>query len=130
MAYTPPINVKELNKKGLLKEDRFFQLLSEENNYVDPKVTKDFYLGLVRVITSELRKNGVIRLPHLGDMALVKQKDRLGWSGKHQMMQTGKYMLKFYASQVWKKYFSKLSERSGLEGDLDPREKVLGETLE
>lgn len=130
MSHTPPIKVKELSKKGILDEDRFFRLLSEENNYVDHDTAKDFYLGLVRTITKELRTNGVIRLPHLGDIALVKQKDSIGWSGKVHAILTGKYMLKFYPNQIWRKYFSKLGERSGLEGSLDPREKVLGQTLE
>ena len=130
MPYTPPIQIRELMKKGVMNENTFFQNLSAENNYVDPKTTKDFYMGLVRLLTSELRKNGVVHLPHLGDFALVKQKDRIGWSGRFQVMQTGKYMLKFYANQTWKKYFSKLSEKTGYEGKLDPREKAFGDILE
>lgn len=129
MPHTPPIDIKALVKNGILNEDRFYNLLSAENNYVDIETIKDFYMGLVRLLTSELRKNGVVRLPHLGDMALVKSKDKLGWSGKYQKMQIGKYMLKFYATQPWRIYFSKLSERTGREGALDPREKIFGRTL-
>ena len=131
MPYTPKINLKELVKKGVLNEDHFFQILSEQNNYVDVKTVKDFYMGLVRVITAELRKNGVVRLPHLGDFALVKQKDRIGWIGyKHQGLVTGKYMIKFYVKDTWRKYFTGLSEKSGLEGKLDVREKLFGQDLE
>lgn len=130
MAHTPPIDLRELAKKGILDEDRFFTLLSAENNYVDPGTTRDFYMGLVRLLTKELRKNGVVRLPHLGDMALVKAKDKIGWAGQYQRMITGKYMLKFYPKEIWRKYFAKLEEKTGLEGALDPREKILNRTIE
>jgi len=129
MPHTPKIGLRELQKKGVLNEDRFFMLLAEHCNYVSPETLRDFYMGLVRHITKELRKNGVVRLPHLGDFALVKQKDKLGWAGKYQRMLEGKYMLKFYALQVWRQYFIGLSEKPGLEGFLDPREKVLNKKL-
>lgn len=130
MPTVPPIDTRELVKKGILDETRFFRLLSEQNNYVDPKTVRDFYMGLVRLITSELKENGVCRLPHLGDMALVKQKDRLGWAGQFQTMIQGKYILRFYPKELWRKYFVKLGEKQGREGQLDPREKVLGKNLD
>jgi hypothetical protein len=130
MAHTPPINIRELSKKGVLDEDHFFQLLSEQNNYVDERTVRDFYMGLVRVLTKELKEKGVVRLPHIGDIALVRQKDKLGWAGQYQRMILGKYMIKFYPKEAWRKYFAKLGEKTGREGSLDPREKVLGEILE
>ena len=129
MSYTSQIDVRELGKKGVLDEDRFYRLLSEQNNYVDHKTVKDFYMGLVRVITKDLRDNGVCRLPHLGDMALVKQKDKIGWAGKFQKIIKGSYLLKFYPKSVWKQYFVELSKKDGLDGRLDPREKILGREL-
>jgi len=129
MAHAPKINIRALSKKGVLKEDRFFMLLSQHCNYVDPETVRNFYMGLVRHCTKELRKNGVVRLPHMGDLALVRQKPKLGWSGQFQTMLHGKYALKFYPKDLWKKYFMKLSERPGAEGALDPREKVLGQNL-
>jgi hypothetical protein len=130
MPHVPPIDLRELLKNGILNEDRFFRLLSEQNNYVDPKTVKDFYMGLVRLVTAELKENGVCRLPHMGDMALIKTKDHLGWAGQFQRIITGKYVLKFYPKEAWRKYFSKLEKKSGREGKLDPREKVLGQNLE
>lgn len=130
MAHTPPIDIRELVKKGILDETRFFRLLSEQNNYVDPKTVRDFYMGLVRVLSTELKENGVVRLPHLGDMALVRQKDKIGWAGQFQRMIEGKYMLKFYPKETWRKYFHKLGENTGRAGQLDPREKVLGRNLD
>jgi len=130
MPTVSPIDLRALAKKGILDEDRFFRLLSEQNNYVDTQTVKDFYMGLVRLITKELRENGVSRLPHLGDFALVKVKDKVGWAGQFRRMIYGKYVLKFYPKEAWRKYFTKLGERTGREGELDPREKVLGRTLE
>ena len=129
MAHTPKIDLRALGKKGILREDRFFKLLLQHCNYAAPEMVKDFYLGLVRHITKELRDNGVVRLPHLGDFALVKQKPKIGWAGKFQVMIEGKYMLKFYAKDTWRKYFIKLSEKPGKDGLLDPREKILNKKL-
>lgn len=130
MPHTPSIQIRNLMKKGVMGEKAFFQNLSAQNNYIDDATSKAFYMGLVRMLTMELRKNGVVHLPHLGDFALVKQKDKLGWAGKFQTMQTGKYMLKFYPNMTWRQYFSKLSENPGREGKLDPREKLFGRELE
>jgi len=130
VPHTSPINVRALAKKGVLDEDRFFRLLSEQNNYVDAKTVKDFYMGLVRLLTQELRRHGVVRLPHIGDFALVKKKDSIGWAGKIQTMIKGSYMLKWYPHIGWKKYFKKLEEKTGLEGALDPRERTLGQDLD
>jgi nucleoid DNA-binding protein len=130
MPHTPKVDIKALKKSGAFDEARFFRLLSEQNNYVNQDTVKVFYKGLVRLLTAELKENGIVRLPHLGDIALVKQKDKIGWAGQYQRMITGKYMIKFYPKDAWKKYFSKLAEREGYEGSLDPREKLLNRVIE
>jgi nucleoid DNA-binding protein len=124
MPHKPPINLRELGKAGVLNEKKFFKKLSEKCNYVDEATVKSFYMGLVKTITSELRENGVVRLPHLGDFALVKQKDRKGLAGKTQTIIRGGYRLKFYVKRELNEYFKKLAEFGGKK--LDPREKVLG----
>ena len=129
MARKSPIEIKELGKSGIFDETRFFRLLSEQCNYIAPETAKDFYMGLVRHITKELREKGVIRLPHLGDFALVKQKPRMGWAGKVQKVLDSTYVIKFFVKSSWRKYFSEIERRPGLEGKLDPREKILNRTL-
>lgn len=129
MAHTPKYGVREVKKTGVLDEKRFFMLLSHQCDFVEPKIVKKFYMGLVRHLTGELRKNGIVRLPHLGDIALVKKKDGMGWAGKHQVILKGQYLLKFYSCKQWRTYFSKLGQRDGLEGALDPREKLLNKDL-
>jgi len=128
MPHKPPVNIRELKKTGILNEKRFFRLLSEKCNYVDEATVRDFYLGLVKTMTSELRENGIVRLPHIGDFALVKQKDRKGLAGRTQAMIRGSYTLKFYVKRELNDYFKKLSELGGKK--LDPREKMLGNNID
>lgn len=129
MAQRSPINIKELKKRGILNEERFFSLLAQECNYIDPKVLKNFYMGLVRHLTAELRAKGVVRLPYIGDFALVIQKNKKGWFGTKMAVVPITYILRFFANANWKKYFSNLKEKGGYEGALDPRQKILNEKL-
>lgn len=129
MATTPPIDIVALKKTGALKEDVFYQALSVQCNYIDKKAAKEFYMGLVRTITKELRDKGVVRLPHLGDVALVKLPPHRALAGKVRIMMDGVYSIKFYPNYVWKKYFANLTNRTGARGAMDPREKILNRQL-
>ena len=128
MPVNPPINISELAKKGILDENRFFKLLSESNNYVDERTVRDFYMGLIRMMTKEIRTNGIVRLPHIGDFALVKTKPRMGWIGKTMGMVPEMSVLKFYANNSWRKYFTTL-QNNNPNRKMDPREKVLDKKL-
>ena len=61
---------------------------------------------------------------------MLKAKDRMNLWGKSRVFITGKYMLKFWPKETWKNYFDALEKKSGREGRLDPREKILGDTLD
>lgn len=129
MAIKKPIEILKLNKTGILAPDRFYRLLSEQCDYIDPESAKSFYIGLVRLLTKELRENGVVRMPYIGDIALVKQRSKWGWVGSTMAYVTGLYALKFYPNKSWREYFYNLSKRPGKEGALDPREKILNMDL-
>lgn len=130
MPSTPQINIPALKKMGILDEDKFYRLLSDQCNYIDPKTVKDvFYAGFVRAITKELRVHGVVRLPHIGFFYLLKQKDKMGWAGKFQGILKGKCIIKFYATESWRKYFAKYQEGLANEAAADPRSKVLKQNL-
>ena len=116
MPHKPPINRHALRKKGFFDEERFYRLLSEHCGYIDPVVSKRFYLGLVKAVTGELRTRGLVRLPHLGDFALVWQKSKSGFSGRIGKEHTRTLlpptrMIKFYPNDGWRKYFSILRDR-------------------
>ena len=130
-----PIDVKALKRAGAVNPDAFFQLLSEQCNYISKKQAQDFYLGLVRTVTKELREKGVCQLPHMGYFALVKRAPKAsgvmgtGVAGAIRGMVGERYTLIFYPTYPWRDYFAKLGQQNGREGRLDPREKVLGQDL-
>ena len=105
MPWTPP--VKYLKRKELLDEDRFFRLLGMKSKFIDRDTAFIFYIGLVELIGAELRVNKFIRLPHLGDMALVEQKPRPAWIGRMHVVIGSREILKFYPKEKLRRYFSK-----------------------
>ena len=105
MAQPLPIEITNLSKRGLLDETRFFRLLSEHNNYVDPASARNFYNALVALIKDELRENGGLRLPDIGDMVLVTQKAHIGWVGKTRGIVPESKTLKFYPKEALRKEF-------------------------
>src|SRR3989338_7202181 len=104
MAWTPP--TKHLRRKELLNNERFYRLLSESSNFMDPEAAIRVYLGLVVVIDQELRKHKFIRLPVIGDLALVRQKARPAWVGRAHCIIDGKEVLKFYPKQDFRRHFN------------------------
>ncbi|MBU6415345.1 hypothetical protein KGQ34_03875 [Patescibacteria group bacterium] len=105
MAWTAP--TKHLKNKELLNEKRFYRLISQEFNYADPDMIFLFYMSMVSVIGEELRKNKFIRLPHLGDFALVMQKPRPAWVGRAHVMIGSREILKFYPKEYLRRRFNK-----------------------
>ncbi len=112
MPHTPKINRRALGKTGLFDEDRFYSRLAENCGYIDKETAKRFYLGMVKQVTQELREHGVARLPHLGDFALVWQKSKPSLVGASRVMLPEMQVLKFYAKETWRKYFSDLKNRT------------------
>ena len=105
MAWTPP--VKYLKRKELVNDKRFYRLLSSQTNFIDPETTFLFYIGMVELISDELRKNSFVRLPHLGDFALITQKPRVAWMGRMHAVIGTREILKFYPKERLRRYFSK-----------------------
>lgn len=105
MAWTP--KTKYLKRPELLNEKRFYRLLSEQSNYIDPDLALVFYAGLVGLIGDELRKHQFVRLPHLGDFALVEQKSRVAWCGNLHAVIGPRQVLKFYPKEYLRRRFNK-----------------------
>ena len=105
MAWTPP--TKHLRRKELLGNERFYRLLSENAGFIDPEAVARIYLGLVMVIEQELRKHKFVRLPILGDFALVRQKSRPAWVGRSHCVIEGREVLKFYFKEDFRRHFNK-----------------------
>ena len=105
MAHTPPI--QHLKRKELLDSERFFRLLGLQSRFMDRDIAFVFYMGLVGLIGEELRKNKFVRLPHLGDMALVLQKPRPAWVGRAHVIMGSREVLKFYPKEYLRRRFNK-----------------------
>ena len=104
MAWTAP--TKCLKRKELLDEDRFFRLLGLKSKFVDRDTAFIFYMGLVELIGAELRVNKFIRLPHIGDIALVMQKPRPAWVGQSHVVIGSREVLKVYPKEHLRRYFA------------------------
>ena len=104
MAWKPPIDRR--GKKNLLNDKRFYRLLSEQCNYIDRDTAFLFYMGLVQLVEQELRTHKLVRLPHLGDMALVQQKARPAWVGSSHVRIGPRDVLKFYPKERVRRYFN------------------------
>lgn len=105
MAWTSP--TKYLRDKELTNEKRFYRLISKECNYVDPDCIMLIYMGMLAVIGDELEKHKFVRLPHLGDFALVRQKARPGWAGRLHVVISPRNVLKFYVKEYLRRRFNK-----------------------
>lgn len=105
MPWNPPI--KYLKQPELLDDKRFYRLLSAQTNFIDPDTTMLFYVGMALLITDELRKHKFVRLPLLGDFALVEQKPRPAWLGKIHAVIGSREVLKFYPAERLRRYFAK-----------------------
>ena len=66
-----------------------------------------FYMAMVGVVGNELRQHKMVRLPHLGDMALVETKSRPAWVGKAHVVLNPREVLKFYPKERLRQYFNK-----------------------
>ena len=123
MAWTPKVApaIAELKHSGILSEDRFYRMVSEQNNYMDPASTRAFYQAMYNHVNNELRLHGAVRLPMMGNMYLLKRRDGTGWNGNHMAFIKDKYILRLDPAEKWKKYWHTLAAGGAL---LDPREKL------
>ena len=113
MAWTAP--TKHLKKKELLKDKEFYRKLSRKCNFVDDGTVFLWYVGLIQLVSQELRRNKFVRLPHLGDFAIVTQKPRPAWTGKMHVRLGPTEVLKFYPKEKLRRYVRKqLDSRSRL----------------
>lgn len=106
MAHTPKLNRAALKERGVYDEKRFYRLLSEKCNYMSDENVHMFYLGLVRLVVQELRNQEAIRLPLLGDFALLQGKPASRLVGKQRIIMPAMKLLKFYPLEKLRVYFN------------------------
>jgi len=75
---------------------------------MDTTTIAQVYLSVVAVIMDELRRDKVVTLPLLGDLQLKEQKRRVAWVGKTHAVIGPRDVLKFRATDDFKRYLSKM----------------------
>lgn len=104
MPHTPPI---QRNKnRHLLNDERFYKLLSQQYSHISKDEAFIMYIAIVKLVEQELRRHKMIRLPHLGDFALVKYKGRPALVGGQQVQMGDREVLKFYPKERLRRYFN------------------------
>lgn len=114
MPYTPPINRRK--NRHLLNDERFYNLLSQQYRHISKDEAFILYISIVKLVEQELRRHKMVRLPHLGDFALVKHKGGPVLIGDQQVRIDDHEVLKFYPKERLRKYFNaqrKLNLASG-----------------
>lgn len=104
MPYTPPINRRE--NKHLLSDERFYKLLGQQYNHISKDEAFILYIAIVKLVEQELRRHKMVRLPHLGDFALVKYKGGPALMGSQQVRVGEHEVLKFYPKERLRRYFN------------------------
>jgi len=64
------------------------------------------YIAVVKLVEQELRRHKMVRLPHLGDFALVTYKGGPALVGKQQVTIGDREVLKFYPKERLRRYFN------------------------
>lgn len=104
MPHTPPINRRQ--NKHLLNDKRFYDLLSQQYGHISKDEAFIMYIAVVKLVEQELRRHKMVRLPHLGDFALVKRKGGPALVGTQQVNIGDRDVLKFYPKERLRRYFN------------------------
>jgi nucleoid DNA-binding protein len=100
MAQSLPVELVNYINKQLAGRPRFFQEISAHTNHVGKETTTLCYVGLVAFLKEELKRNGAIRLPDIGDLVLVKQKARMGLVGELRTVIPESEVLRFVPNRA------------------------------
>ena len=105
MSVTPK---KYLN---LMSDDQFFSKISSKCNYISEDLVRQIYYELVRLTSDELRHNGAIRFPALGDFYIKYHKEKMIHNVNNgQMIKLAPHkIVKFIPNSKIRKFFASLS---------------------
>ena len=90
----------------MANNEEFFNKISSNCNYIDPKLAKDVYYALIRTILSDLVKLGEINLPEFGKFRVGEYKSHkvLNKSTGLSMVVPDKKTIKFVPFYKLKQY--------------------------
>ena len=95
-----------------IRPQEFFRQLALNSGVSDLKVVQNFYYGLVRTISKELKSRQVITLPDLGTFSIRIRKSRntLNVNTGNIITLPAMPELKFLTNKNLKKYFQSLAK--------------------
>jgi len=95
-----------------IESDEFFKLLAVKAGISDLDTVKRVYYGMIKVLSGELRKNHVIKMPDWGEFVLrvYKARNTLNVNTGRIEFLPAKPTVKFNPDLKMKKYFYSLSE--------------------
>ena len=102
---------KRKSELNLMKDNEFFARIAEKCNYMSEDLVREVYYEMIRLTSSELRHNGAIRYPSLGDFYIRYQKEKMMiHQGTGEKMKVSpRKIIKFLPDYKIKKYFASLS---------------------
>jgi hypothetical protein len=108
MSSKQPPEVRE--KRALLGRERYYKLLTEKCAETGIGVSRDLvylvHMSSLQVIGQELNRNGVVRIPHLGTIALVEQNSRPALCGKARVRLPARKVLKVYPDYLLRRIYN------------------------
>lgn len=106
MSTKLPPEIKE--KRALLGTERYYKLLVEK--CAEFGASRDLvflvHMASLRVIGQELNRHGVVRIPHVGTIALVSQKPRPEWHGRARVRLPTRKVLKMYPHYMLRRVYN------------------------
>lgn len=106
MSSKQPPEIRE--KRALLGNERYYKLLVEK--CADFGASRDLvflvHMASLRVIGQELNRHGVVRIPHIGTIALVEQKPRPAWCGRTRVRLPARKVLKMYPDYMLRRVYN------------------------
>lgn len=123
-----PKEVKE--KRALLGTERYYKLLTEKCAETGLGVSRDLvylvHMSALQVIGQELNRHGVVRIPHVGTIALVEQKSRPAWCSKMRVQLPARKVMKMVPDYMLRRIYN-AKKNYGLSVYRHSREEVFPE---
>jgi len=103
-----PPEVRE--KRALLGTERYYKLLTEKCAETGLGISRDLvylvHMSSLQVIGRELNQHGVVRIPHIGTIALVEQKSRPAWCGKMRVRLPARKVMKMVPDYMLRRIYN------------------------
>lgn len=107
MSIKQPPEVRE--KRALLSRKRYYKLLGDKcaEYGISPDVAFLVHSASLQVIGQELNRNGVVRVPHIGTIAMVERAPGPAWYGQARVHAPARKTLRITPDRLLKLIYNK-----------------------